>query len=223
MTSLTGRTGAAGPLAALAAHAHPDLLDADTALLASRCARQAEELAQLHERVRFLEQLALEDPVLPILARKAFMREAARMLRYRARHALRLTLLYLDIDRFGAIVAAFGQDGGEAVLRSACSAITGLLRASDLFGRVGVDGLAALLMRSSPDEIAHKARQLVVHLNGTPAVHLGRPIAFTATLSLQDCAGFDSVEAIVETAQAEVLSQRTGISTIETMSSLLGS
>ena len=222
MTSLTGRA-TSGPLAMLAAHAHPDLIDADSALLASRCARLTEEVGQLHERVRFLEQLALEDPVLPILARKAFLREAGRMLGYRARHALPLTLLYVDVDRFGAIVQAYGHDGGDAVLRRICDEITGLLRASDLFGRVGADGLAALLMRSSPEEVAHKTRRLVVRLNGTPAHHLNRPIAFTVTASLQACAGFDSVEAIVETAQAEVLSQRTGISTIETMTSLLGS
>jgi diguanylate cyclase (GGDEF)-like protein len=145
------------------------------------------------------------------------------MLRYRVRHDLRLTLLYLDVDRFGAITRAFGQDGGDAVLRQVCAEITGLLRASDLFGRVGADGFAALLMRSSPEEIAQKAQQLVVRLNGTPAVHLGRPIAFTVTLSLQDCGGFDSVEAIIETAQAEVLSKRTGVSVIEIMTGLLGS
>jgi diguanylate cyclase (GGDEF)-like protein len=225
MSSLIERARPTGPLAALAAQAHPELADADPALLASRCTRLAEEVTQLHERVRFLEQLALEDPVLPILARKAFLREAGRMLRYRARHQLPLTLLYLDVDRFGAITQAFGQDGGEAVLRRACAAITGMLRASDLFGRVGVDGLAALLMRSAPEEVVLKAQQLTVQLNGSPAMHLGRPIAFTVTVSLQDCAGFDGfdgIDAIIETAQAEVLSKRTGISTIETMTSLLG-
>src|SRR5260221_2845893 len=130
MTSLTGRA-ASGPLAMLAAHGHPD---ADPALLASRCARLTEELSQLHERVRFLEQLALEDAVLPILARKAFLREAGRMLRYPARHALPVTLLYVDVDRVSAIVPAHGHDGGDAVLRRICHEITGPPRPRAPFG-----------------------------------------------------------------------------------------
>src|SRR5258707_12395621 len=123
MTSLSGRAASASPLAMLAAHAHPDLTDADPALLARRCLRLTEELSQLHERVRFLEQLGLEDSVLPILAPKAFLREAGRMLRYRARHNLPLTMLYVDVDRFSAIVPAHGHDGGDAVLRRICDEI----------------------------------------------------------------------------------------------------
>lgn len=226
-------TERARPLAVRPAPARPAFAGTDPALLASRCARLTEEVTRLTERVRVLEQLearvhvleqfALEDPVLPILGRKAFAREAARMLRYRARHELPLSLLFLDVDRFGAITELFGQDAGDAVLQQVCAEVTGLLRASDLFGRVGAGALAVLLMRSSADEIAEKSRQLGMRLNGTPAIHLELPIPFTVSLSLQDCAEFETIEALIETARADVLSRRTGMSTIETMTSLIGS
>jgi diguanylate cyclase (GGDEF)-like protein len=73
------------------------------------------------------------------------------MLESAARHRRPLTLAALDLDRFKAVNDKFGHAAGDRVLRKIASAITGLIRKSDLLARVGGDEFLLALPDTSVD------------------------------------------------------------------------
>jgi GGDEF domain-containing protein len=114
------------------------------------------ELALARNQIERLERTSLEDPLLPMLSMKAFLREGNRVLLYRARHQLATTFLYLNVDRFRAVNERFGQSAGDAVLLSISNDVMRMLRASDLFGRIGADEFGVMLMHSEAGGVRPK-------------------------------------------------------------------
>ncbi|MGE3625649.1 MAG: hypothetical protein AB7G34_04665, partial [Hyphomicrobiales bacterium] len=56
------------------------------------------ELSQARERVHELETMADEDPLLPMLNRRGFVRELERVLAYMKRHGTMDSLIYCDLN-----------------------------------------------------------------------------------------------------------------------------
>jgi diguanylate cyclase (GGDEF)-like protein len=196
----------------------PDVPAGVQAVLNGIVARQDQltrELSLAREQIERLERTTLEDPLLPMLSTRAFLRESNRMLLDSARHVLSTTFLYLNVDRFCVINARFGQSGGNAVLLSISNGIMRLLRGSDLFGRVGADEFGVLLMRSDPDSVRPKCERLVNHVQSNPIDYLGSPIPVTVMTSLLDCRGFETPERLIEAARKDVQSQRVNGPTAE--------
>jgi diguanylate cyclase (GGDEF)-like protein/PAS domain S-box-containing protein len=72
------------------------------------------------------------------------------------------TLLILDLDNLGRVNDAFGQDAGDAFLRTTGMRLRGLLRADDVLGRIGGDRFGVLTAdHSDPKTAEHVARRLL--------------------------------------------------------------
>ena len=96
-------------------------------------------LSQAKKRIGYLENLADQDTLAPVLNRRAFVRELARMISFAERYETPGSVLYFDIDGMKAINDRHGHGAGDLVVRHAAETLLDRLRGSDLVGRLGGD------------------------------------------------------------------------------------
>jgi diguanylate cyclase (GGDEF)-like protein/PAS domain S-box-containing protein len=93
--------------------------------------------------------LANIDALTGALSRRNFVHLAEQELERSTRYALPLMLLMLDLDHFKRINDKWGHAAGDAVLQGFVKTATGVLRESDLIGRIGGEEFAVLLPNTS--------------------------------------------------------------------------
>lgn len=103
--------------------------------------------ADLAER---MGKLAASDPLTGVLNRRGFEEAGARALALARRQGQPLTIVMVDLDRFKSINDRYGHAAGDVVLRRFTEHIAGSIRAGDLFGRLGGEEFALLLVDASP-------------------------------------------------------------------------
>ncbi|GMV62258.1 MAG: hypothetical protein AMXMBFR74_14270 [Parvibaculum sp.] len=114
------------------------------------------EVSGLRERLRESEQLADRDPLIPVLNRRAFVRELSRVIAYGRRYGDPAGLVYFDIDNFKQVNDAHGHAAGDAALHHLAKLVLGHVRETDIVGRLGGDELGLILVRT--DEVAAQAK-----------------------------------------------------------------
>jgi len=114
------------------------------------------EVSGLRDRLRESEQLADRDPLIPVLNRRAFVRELSRVIAYGRRYGDPAGLVYFDIDNFKQVNDAHGHAAGDAALHHLAKLVLGHVRETDIVGRLGGDELGLILVRT--DEVAAQAK-----------------------------------------------------------------
>jgi diguanylate cyclase (GGDEF)-like protein len=126
-------------------------------------------LAALVMRELELRRLATIDPVTSLYTRSSFFSLAEKELKRTRRENLPLSLLNIDVDDFRQINNRWGHRAGDRVLADLCNACAAQLRPQDLFGRIGDEEFAILLVGVDGDEamgIAEAIRGEVSNLHG---------------------------------------------------------
>ena len=144
-------------------------------------ARLAAEVDALRRRVAELEVLADRDPLLPLLNRRAFLRELGRALAFQARYGDAAALVFFDVDGLKRINDAHGHAAGDAALAAVGHTLAGEVRESDLVARLGGDEFAVLLARAPPADAHAKAAALASAVGAQPLVHAGAAIALSVS------------------------------------------
>jgi diguanylate cyclase (GGDEF)-like protein len=111
-----------------------------------------------------LAYLANRDPLTGILNGRAYDETGEDLLAAVRHSGQPLALLYLDIDHFKAINDTHGHHVGDDVLVCMVRAISGVLRRSDIFARVGGEEFCVLLPGADRDtglRLAEKVRAAV--------------------------------------------------------------
>ena len=162
--------------------------------------RLKSELVEANQRVSQLENVADEDPLLPILNRRGFERELGRILAYVKRYGTTVTLLYLDLDDFKAVNDVYGHAGGDAALKHFTGILLANIRESDLVGRLGGDEFAIVLHRADLNAAAAKANKLAEQVAHEPALHEGRWIRLGVTAGATALDRDDTVASVLERA-----------------------
>ncbi|MCC5995467.1 MAG: GGDEF domain-containing protein [Oceanicaulis sp.] len=134
------------------------------------------ETEALRTKVRELETLADRDVFLPVLNRRAFLREVSRALALAERHDAPSSLIFLDLNGFKAINDAHGHAAGDAALRAVADLIAAHVRETDAVGRLGGDEFGIVLTLTPASVAERKAEELVRTLAATPIVHEGRSL-----------------------------------------------
>jgi diguanylate cyclase (GGDEF)-like protein len=89
---------------------------------------------------------SLTDPLTGVANRRGFFQKCERLL-MRARFAREPTaLIMFDLDRFKSINDRYGHYAGDEVLTAFCRLATSQLRPNELFGRIGGEEFASLLL-----------------------------------------------------------------------------
>ncbi|NDG75621.1 MAG: sensor domain-containing diguanylate cyclase [Synechococcaceae bacterium WB8_1B_136] len=105
-----------------------------------------ELMADLVMRELELRRLTSLCPVTGLYNRSSFFRLGEQELQQARRDGVPLALLNFDIDDFRQINNRWGHQAGDRVLQDVCRLAQGRLRPQDLFGRIGDEEFAVLLV-----------------------------------------------------------------------------
>jgi diguanylate cyclase (GGDEF)-like protein len=135
-------------------------------------------LDSLHRSLEHQRHLAAVDSLTGALNRRAFEISAERERLRAARHGTALTLAYLDVDHFKTANDRMGHHAGDRVLAEVARAVTGAVRGTDIFARVGGDEFVLLL----PETDAREAMAVVQRVRAA-AAGAARAAGYPAALS----------------------------------------
>jgi diguanylate cyclase (GGDEF)-like protein len=117
---------------------------------------------QAEEALRFV---ATHDSLTGLPNRVMFGQRLDHAITQAKRHARRLAMLFIDLDRFKIINDTLGHEFGDTLLRDVAQRLTQSVRASDTLGRLGGDEFVVLLEEvSAPMFIASVAQKLIAAL-----------------------------------------------------------
>jgi diguanylate cyclase (GGDEF)-like protein/PAS domain S-box-containing protein len=142
-----------------------------------------------HENVTVLKAaelasltLANTDALTGALSRRNFLNLAELELARSTRYGMPLMLLMLDLDHFKLINDQFGHAGGDAVLQEFVRTVLGVLRESDLIGRLGGEEFAVLLPNTTTEGGCALAQRIIDSVHARPVEVEGQCIAYTVSI-----------------------------------------
>jgi diguanylate cyclase (GGDEF)-like protein/PAS domain S-box-containing protein len=109
-----------------------------------------------------LKHLAETDPLTGANNRRSFLQKGASEMRRSQRYNHPFSLLMLDIDHFKSVNDTYGHHAGDQVLKMLVARIAQMLRTTDLFGRMGGEEFAVMLLETDAEtamEIAERLRR----------------------------------------------------------------
>jgi diguanylate cyclase (GGDEF)-like protein len=149
-------------------------------------------LAMAKERTEYRHKTdSLIDPLTGIANRRAFLQDAEAQLKRQATEPRPMAVLLLDLDNFKGVNDRFGHAIGDRVLQMFAEVGSGCMRRYDIFGRLGGEEFAALLVDTSRERalaIAEQIRSSFVEVTG---VVEGKPVV--ATVSIGVVISYDAV------------------------------
>jgi diguanylate cyclase (GGDEF)-like protein len=126
-------------------------------------------------------QASLVDPLTSIWNRRAFLEFASRRLIRAAIDKHAVALISFDLDHFKYINDRYGHLAGDRMLRSFCDVVTEALRADDLFGRIGGEEFACLLVDVSTADAVATAERLRCRFADTEICSGSSPLRATVS------------------------------------------
>jgi diguanylate cyclase (GGDEF)-like protein len=134
------------------------------------------ELCHTQLRLVEAEHSADRDHLLPLLNRRAFVRELTRAIGLTARYGTPSSLLYFDLDEFKRVNDNFGHPAGDAVLAHFAETLLAHVRDSDVVARLGGDEFGVILAHNDQAQAEAKAASLASTLFASPALWDGKQI-----------------------------------------------
>jgi diguanylate cyclase (GGDEF)-like protein len=135
------------------------------------------ELDKTRTRLDEVEEAADRDQLLPLLNRRAFVRELTRYIAFTERYGTPSSLIYFDLDGFKAVNDSNGHAAGDAVLNHFAKNLLNHVRESDVVGRLGGDEFGIILAHADQNLAHSKAASLAAALKTSPAKWNGQDIA----------------------------------------------
>lgn len=152
------------------------------------------DVEQLKLSLAEAEASADHDTLAPIYNRRAFVREAQRILAMVKRHEVQASLIYFDLNNFKAINDAHGHPAGDAVIRAIGEILIRQTRETDVVGRIGGDEFAVMLTHTDPEAAAAKAEALAATLCTEKVLFNGVPLYVSAAYGITQVAVGDTAE-----------------------------
>ena len=152
------------------------------------------DVEQLKLSLAEAEASADHDTLAPIYNRRAFVREAQRILAMVRRHEVQASLIYFDLNNFKAINDAHGHPAGDAVIRSIGEILIRQTRETDVVGRIGGDEFAVVLTHPDPEAAAAKAEALAATLCTEKVLFNGIPLYVSAAYGVTHIGVGDTAE-----------------------------
>ncbi len=151
-----------------------------------------QELQKTRERLEQVERTADQDHLLPLLNRRAFVRELTRYIAFAGRYGTPVTLLYFDLDGFKQVNDTYSHAAGDAVLAHFADTLLSQTRDSDVVGRLGGDEFGVLLSHADAALGRKKADVLAEKLKNSPTMWQGKPIPIAFSYGAFELKGDDT-------------------------------
>jgi diguanylate cyclase (GGDEF)-like protein len=138
------------------------------------------QLQDTERRLDEAEKTADRDGMLPLLNRRAFVRELARTIAATGRYHTPASLIYFDLNALKHTNDTLGHAAGDAALTHFANVLQANVRDSDSVGRLGGDEFGVLLGHAGHELAEKKADALAHTLKDAPARWEGHtiPISF---------------------------------------------
>jgi diguanylate cyclase (GGDEF)-like protein len=166
------------------------------------------DLQAARDRLELAERAADQDQLLPVLNRRAFVRELGRHIGLAARYGMPASLLYFDLDGFKQINDAYGHSAGDAVLAHFAQMLCANIRESDVVGRLGGDEFAVILTHASEAQAIRKASALMNELTVAPAPWNGMHLAVGFSYGAFELSAADNADAALARADEAMYAQK---------------
>lgn len=173
---------------------------AAVARLAGEAAALRAELEETRRQLHETEKHADQDHLLPVLNRRAFVRELTRFIAFSARYGTPVCLIYFDLDEFKGINDAHGHPAGDAVLGHIAALLAENIRDSDVVGRLGGDEFGVILTHADREQAEHKAAALARVLVDQPPRWRGRAIPLGFSFGVCELRSAKDADAALERA-----------------------
>lgn len=134
------------------------------------------ELNQTRAKLDEAEKTADQDVMLPLLNRRAFVRELTRYIAVTGRYNTPASLIYFDLNHLKKTNDTHGHAAGDAVLGHFADVLLKHVRDSDCVGRLGGDEFGVLLSHANQAQALKKADTLAEALKSSPTKWDGQDI-----------------------------------------------
>ncbi|MFL6751824.1 MAG: GGDEF domain-containing protein [Sphingomicrobium sp.] len=178
--------------------------DADVERLLEEISRLRAQVAQLHERIEQLDQLAHQDTLISLPNRRGFMRELERLVDRAKRYDHRAAMLYVDLDGLKMINDTFGHRAGDESLIQVAELLTRGVRRSDIVARIGGDEFGILIENADEQSAHDTAGRLVELICGCEFSHDGESLPLSVAIGVGMIDGLESPEAVMARADEEM-------------------
>jgi len=168
------------------------------------------ELQKTRDRLEEVERTADQDHLLPLLNRRAFVRDLTRYISSAGRYGTPATLLYFDLDGFKQVNDTYGHAAGDAVLGHFAQVLLSHTRDSDVVGRLGGDEFGVLLSHANVEQGRKKADLLAENLKSNPTMWQGKPINIAFSYGAFELKGTDTPDAAMARADEAMYAQKRG-------------
>ncbi|HLI13537.1 MAG TPA: GGDEF domain-containing protein [Alphaproteobacteria bacterium] len=185
----------------------PRVRQAITALMAE-VDRLRQELGQAKDRIDYLERLADQDALVPVVNRRAFVRELSRAMSYARRYQVSSSVLYFDINNMKAINDSLGHAAGDAAITHVAEILVANVRESDVVGRLGGDEFGVILVHSDEEIAADKAEKLAAAIAAKPLECQGRSIAVEVAFGSAPLGGEDDPNRALDAADRAMYARK---------------
>lgn len=138
--------------------------------------RLRRDLDEMKHQNAHLEKLADEDSLLPVVNRRAFVRELSRAMSFAQRYAQPSSLAFFDVNNMKAINDELGHAAGDAALIHVAEVLMEHVRHSDVVGRLGGDEFGVVLAQADEEAALRKTEELAAAINSQPARWNGKEI-----------------------------------------------
>jgi diguanylate cyclase (GGDEF)-like protein len=149
-------------------------------MLMAEVQRLRRELESGRARIGYLEKLADEDSLTPVINRRAFVRELSRMMAYAERYRAPGSVVYFDINGMKAINDRLGHAAGDAALRFVADRLLQNVRESDAVGRLGGDEFGVILTHADENVARDKGAALAAAIESGEFSWQGQPVHLSA-------------------------------------------
>jgi diguanylate cyclase (GGDEF)-like protein len=169
-----------------------------------------QELEEARRRVGYLEQLADQDTLAPVLNRRAFVRELSRMAAFEERYGAAGAVLYFDVNDLKGINDTHGHAAGDAVLKQVCEVLLRDTRASDVVGRLGGDEFGVILAQSGVEPATAKAVRLAEAIAAAEVVWEGDRLHVTVAYGVHTLSSGQQADDALEAADKAMYANKRG-------------
>ena len=136
-----------------------------------------DELELAKKRMDHLEQLADQDPLTPVMNRRAFVREMSRIMAFAERYDAVSAVLYFDVNGLKELNDSLGHAAGDAALSHVAETLVANVRGSDVVGRLGGDEFGVILARADGEQAMTKAQSLARAIAEAPMQWQGHDLS----------------------------------------------
>lgn len=182
---------------------------AGSAELIAEIARLRATIRSLEERVAHLDELAHQDPLIPIPNRRGFMIELERIIDRVRRYRDHAAMLFVDLDGLKAINDSLGHPAGDEALIQVGELLAGGVRKSDCVARIGGDEFGILLERADQTIAPETARRLVERVAACDFRYDGQQLKLSIAVGIGLIEAGDTAEDVILRADRAMYREKT--------------